>query len=42
MLFIDMIDIIYLIIGIIIGAAFVAGLATRTCENCERGDDCEE
>lgn len=42
MLFIDLIDIVYLLIGVIIGASFVAGFATRVCENCERGDNCEE
>lgn len=36
MLWIDLIDIVYLLIGIIIGAAFVAGLASRTCDDCER------
>ena len=36
MLWIDLIDIIYLLIGVIIGATFVAGLASRICDDCER------
>ena len=42
MLFIDLIDIIYLVIGAIVGASTVAYLDSRTCDECERSDNCEE
>ena len=39
MLFIDLIDIIYLLVGVVIGATIQAYLDTRTCDDCERSDN---
>ena len=42
MLFIDMIDILYLLVGAIIGACFMSGVDYLTCEDCKRSDDYDE
>lgn len=39
MLFIDLIDIVYLVIGAIVGASVVAYLDSHTCDECERSDN---
>ena len=42
MLFIDLIDIIYLIVGIVIGACFMTFIDYLTCEDCKRREDYDE
>ena len=42
MLFIDMIDILYLLIGAVIGACVMIGIDYLVCEDCKRGEDYDE
>lgn len=42
MLFIDMIDILYLFVGAIIGACFMVVVDYLICEDCKRGEDYDE
>lgn len=42
MLFIDLIDIVYFVIGVLIGATVQAYLDSRTCEKCERSEGYDE
>ena len=42
MLFIDLIDILYLVVGIIIGACVMTIVDYLTCEECKRREDHDE
>ena len=42
MLFIDLIDILYLVVGIVIGACFMTFIDYLTCEECKRREDYDE
>lgn len=42
MLFIDLIDILYLVVGIVIGACFMTVVDYLTCEECKRREDYDE
>lgn len=42
MLFIDIIDIIYLFVGIVIGACFITVVDYLTCEECKRREENDE
>ena len=42
MLFIDMIDVLYLLLGVVIGGTIVSYIDYMTCEDCKRGEDDDE